>query len=99
MRERERGFCLAVKRGGEVAAAEEAEELEKPAFEPRFSRLRFKKFFLNMYSRIACGKIASCDNFPFLFLPDMFRLIADQNRRASERKLGLLLHDCIQIPR
>lgn len=29
----------------------------------------------------------------------MFRLIADQNRRTSERKLGLLLHDCIQIPR
>ena len=30
---------------------------------------------------------------------DMFRLIADQQRRATERKLGLLLHDCIQIPR
>ena len=29
----------------------------------------------------------------------MFRLIADQSRRATERKLGLLLHDCIQIPR
>ncbi len=29
----------------------------------------------------------------------MFRLIADQNRCASERKLGLLLHDCVQIPR
>jgi len=29
----------------------------------------------------------------------MFRLIADQQRRATERKLGLLLHDCIQIPR
>ena len=34
----------------------------------------------------------------FLF-SDMFRLIADQQRRATERKLGLLLHDCIQIPR
>ena len=33
------------------------------------------------------------------FLTDMFRLIADQQRRATERKLGLLLHDCIQIPR
>jgi len=30
---------------------------------------------------------------------DMFRLIADQHRRTTERKLGLLLHDCIQIPR
>ena len=29
----------------------------------------------------------------------MFRLIADQHRKATERKLGLLLHDCIQIPR
>lgn len=29
----------------------------------------------------------------------MFRLIADPQRRASERKLGLLLHDCVQIPR
>ena len=35
----------------------------------------------------------------FLCSPDMFRLIADQQRRATERKLGLLLHDCIQIPR
>ena len=34
----------------------------------------------------------------FVFL-DMFRLIADQQRRATERKLGLLLHDCVQIPR
>lgn len=32
-------------------------------------------------------------------VPDMFRLIADQQRRATERKLGLLLHDCVQIPR
>ena len=29
----------------------------------------------------------------------MFRLIADPQRKATERKLGLLLHDCIQIPR
>ena len=35
----------------------------------------------------------------FFLLTDMFRLIADQQRRATERKLGLLLHDCIQIPR
>ena len=37
-------------------------------------------------------------NKPFFFL-DMFRLIADPQRKATERKLGLLLHDCIQIPR
>ena len=29
----------------------------------------------------------------------MFRLIADQQRKATEQKLGLLLHDCVQIPR
>lgn len=35
----------------------------------------------------------------FKFISDMFRLIADQNRSATEQKLGLLLHDCVQIPR
>ena len=29
----------------------------------------------------------------------MFRLIADQSRRSNQRKLGLLLGDCIQVPR
>ncbi|CAB3368934.1 Hypothetical predicted protein [Cloeon dipterum] len=29
----------------------------------------------------------------------LFRLIADPNRMADQRKLGLLLHDCIQVPR
>jgi len=29
----------------------------------------------------------------------MFRLIADQQRRSNQRKLGLLLGDCIQVPR
>ena len=29
----------------------------------------------------------------------MFRLIADQSRRSNQRKLGLLLSDCIQVPR
>ncbi|KAJ8679608.1 hypothetical protein QAD02_015395 [Eretmocerus hayati] len=29
----------------------------------------------------------------------LFRLIADQNRLVDQRKLGLLLHDCIQVPR
>lgn len=29
----------------------------------------------------------------------MFRLIADPSCMADQRKLGLLLHDCIQVPR
>ncbi|XP_063832766.1 dystrophin-like [Ostrinia nubilalis] len=29
----------------------------------------------------------------------LFRLIADPSCRADQRKLGLLLHDCIQVPR
>ncbi|XP_066986140.1 dystrophin-like isoform X7 [Macrobrachium rosenbergii] len=29
----------------------------------------------------------------------MFRLIADPNRLVDQRKLGLLLHDCVQVPR
>lgn len=29
----------------------------------------------------------------------MFRLIADQSRRSNQRKLGLLLSDCLQVPR
>lgn len=32
-------------------------------------------------------------------IPDLFRLIADPNRLVDQRKLGLLLHDCIQLPR
>ncbi|CAN7983133.1 unnamed protein product [Ixodes pacificus] len=32
-------------------------------------------------------------------LPDLFRLIADANGCADERQLGLLLHDCVQLPR
>lgn len=30
---------------------------------------------------------------------DLFRLIADPNKLVNQRKLGLLLHDCIQVPR
>lgn len=30
---------------------------------------------------------------------DLYRLIADPNRLVDQRKLGLLLHDCIQLPR
>lgn len=29
----------------------------------------------------------------------LFRLIADTEKKADQRKLGLLLHDCIQVPR
>lgn len=32
-------------------------------------------------------------------ISDLFRLIADPNRLVDQRKLGLLLHDCIQVPR
>lgn len=35
-----------------------------------------------------------------LFPPaDLFRLIADPNRLVDAPKLGVLLHDCVQIPR
>lgn len=39
---------------------------------------------------------------PFLinfYISDLFRLIADPNQQVDQRKLGLLLHDVIQIPR
>ncbi|ALC46996.1 Dys [Drosophila busckii] len=29
----------------------------------------------------------------------LFRLVADTEKRADQRRLGLLLHDCIQVPR
>ncbi|CAH0384103.1 unnamed protein product [Bemisia tabaci] len=32
-------------------------------------------------------------------IQNLFRLIADPNRLVDQRKLGLLLHDCIQLPR
>lgn len=32
-------------------------------------------------------------------LSDLFRLIADPNRLVDAPKLGVLLHDCVQIPR
>lgn len=39
-------------------------------------------------------------NFNKSFLnADLYRLIADPNRLVDQRKLGLLLHDCIQLPR
>lgn len=37
--------------------------------------------------------------FTIIPVPDLFRLIADPNRLVDQRKLGLLLHDCIQLPR
>ena len=36
-----------------------------------------------------------CEKY-FIFL-DMFRLIADQARKSNQRKLALLLSDCIQV--
>lgn len=38
-------------------------------------------------------------NVYFKCVSDLFRLIASTNGSADDRKLGLLLHDCIQIPR
>ena len=35
----------------------------------------------------------------FLLPTDLFRLIADPNRLVDAPKLGVLLHDCVQIPR
>jgi len=35
----------------------------------------------------------------FFFLPDLFRQIGDNTGHADSKKLGLLLHDCVQIPR
>ena len=34
-----------------------------------------------------------------IFISVLFRLIANTNGYADQRKLGLLLHDCLQIPR
>ena len=33
------------------------------------------------------------------FITDIFRLAADSNGFIDQRKLGLLLHDCIQLPK
>lgn len=38
-------------------------------------------------------------NFNWRHITDLYRLIADPNRLVDQRKLGLLLHDCIQLPR
>ena len=57
-------------------------------------KIKCAKLKLNIKSYL----LGSCLKAIFSFT-DMFRLIADQQRRATERKLGLLLHDCIQIPR
>lgn len=35
----------------------------------------------------------------FILILDLFRLIANTQGYADQRKLGLLLHDCLQIPR
>ena len=34
-----------------------------------------------------------------LFISVLFRLIADTDGFTDQRKLGLLLHDCMQVPR
>ncbi|XP_076466610.1 dystrophin-like isoform X3 [Babylonia areolata] len=65
-------------------------------------------WILNVYDTVRSGKLRALsfklgtillcsgqleDKYRFLF-----RLIADTNGFADQRKLGLLLHDCIQIP-
>ena len=40
-----------------------------------------------------------CFNLINFFCAVIFRLIADPNGMVDQRKLGLLLHDCIQVPR
>ena len=38
-------------------------------------------------------------NLNFFQFSDLFRLIADPNRLVDAPKLGVLLHDCVQLPR
>lgn len=53
------------------------------------------KILFKIYFGIVC-----CWLYIYLyFWSDLFRLIADPNRLVDQRKLGLLLHDCIQVPR
>lgn len=57
--------------------------------ESPFFRFRFVKVGLVLLCR---GHLE--EKYRFLF-----RLIADPERKVDQRKLGLLLHDCIQVPR
>ncbi|XP_064602546.1 dystrophin-like isoform X2 [Liolophura sinensis] len=66
-------------------------------------------WLLNVYDMIRTGKIRVLSFKVGLILMSkahlddkyrfLFRLIADTNGFADERKMGLLLHDCMQIPR
>lgn len=72
-------------------------------------RIRERVFIWN-YLKRGRDKLINClfydGHFAFtviliyiLCVPDLYRLIADPNRLVDQRKLGLLLHDCIQLPR
>lgn len=37
--------------------------------------------------------------FNFFFAKDLFTLIADENQCADERRLGLLIYDCMRLPK
>ena len=52
----------------------------------------------NILYRPAKSTAISC--WTCVFFPlDIIRLVADQNGFIDQRGLGLLLHDCVQIPR
>lgn len=49
-----------------------------------------------MDQQVTFHVLKNVDLFPF---SDLFRLIADPNRLVDAPKLGVLLHDCVQLPR
>lgn len=51
----------------------------------------------NVTMQLVCLVLIVHINFDLIL--DLYRLIADPNRLVDQRKLGLLLHDCIQLPR
>lgn len=54
--------------------------------------LRALRYTYNISPLLIHQKFSIC-------LLDLFRLIADPSRLVDQRKLGLLLHDCMQLPR
>lgn len=57
-----------------------------------------------MFSVVWNQRISSQNNIVFIsnfciYIQDLFRLIADPHGLVDQRRLGLLLHECIQIPK
>lgn len=48
-----------------------------------------------------CGRMQCLTDLLHIMIcvPDIFRLVADSNGFVDQRKLGLLLHDCLQLPK